>query len=557
MKIISFDGRCAVPQVTAIGNQHDHNAERVQFVLPHFEGGTATLHLRLGEYADVVDLPEDGVFTVTRTHTQRPGRIAAHVTIQAAGELVWHSDEFALYVGAVQDDGPLIEQAYPTAVESALAAAAETRADREAVEQARAAVEDALGVVEGAAEAETARQTAEAARAQGELVRKSAEQDRTTQEAARAAAELARAAEEQARAAAECDRENAESVRAAAETTRATAETARQSAESARAQAETAREQAEASRAAEFSTWQSELDGKAVQDDAAIGPAAWSSLRIVDALCPPFEAKGGAVRCAPVAGYPLNAAVEVIPEEGAEPPESVRVTRCGTNLLRGTHTLEKNEEVIDLLGTVSSAERLGDCYTLHTARAWQGYKINFSKAALRVGLKVGDAATYSVWTRMNGKAAKNVTYSFWVKPVIEGVNGVRLCLLTPEEAQTWRQLRYTFTVTPEMLEVTNLSIECGYYDTPAYDQEQAQTVYAAPQLEVGGRATAHEPYRGDVYTLPLTGGAGAMTLPALAGTNTLIASAGTLTVTGRADPARTIAALTDRVAALEGAVTGL
>lgn len=557
MKIISFDGRCAVPQATAIGNQHDHNAERVQFILPQFPDGTATLHLRLGEYADLVDLPEDGVFPVTRTHTQRPGRIAAHVTIQAGGELVWHSDEFALYVGAVADDGPLIEQAYPTAVETALAAVAETRADRAAVEQARAAVEDALGVVEGAADAETARQTAEAARAQDELARKSAEQNRIAQETARAAAEQARAAEEQGRAAGEGERENAESVRTAAETARATAEAARQSAESARAQAETARISAEQARAAAFSTWQSELDGKAALDDAAVGPDAWSSQHIVDALCPPFEAAGGAVRCAPVAGYLLGINVEVIPEAGAEPPESVQVTRCGTNLLRGTRTLAKNEEVDSLQGTVSSAELLDGCYTLHTKKAWQSYKVNFSKVAERTGLKAGDVVTYSIWAKMNGTAAKDVPYTLWTTPNIQGISKITLGVLNASEAQAWRQFSHSFTVTEEMLSVTSLRVECGYYDTPDYDQEQAQTVYAAPQLEVGSRATAHEDYRGDACTLPLTGGVGAMTLPALAGTNTLIASAGTLTVTGRADPVQTIAALTDRVAALEGAVTGL
>lgn len=134
--------------MTAIGCQYDNNAERVQFILPQFEGGTATLHLHLGAYADIVELPADGVFTVMRTHTQHPGGIAAHVTIQAGGEVVWHSGAFALYVDPVQDDGPLIQQAYPTAIEGALRAAAEAGADREAVEAARTAVEAALDAVE-------------------------------------------------------------------------------------------------------------------------------------------------------------------------------------------------------------------------------------------------------------------------------------------------------------------------------------------------------------------------------------------------------------------------
>jgi hypothetical protein len=142
------------------------------------------------------------------------------------------------------------------------------------------------------------------------------ERDRAAQETARAAAEQARAAEEQARAPSEGERENAESVRTAAETARATADNAR-------AQAEIARMDAEQARAAAFSTGQSELDGKAVLDDAA-GPDAWSSQHIVDALCPPFARTGGAVRCAPVAGYPLGITWRSSPRRARSPRKAFR-----------------------------------------------------------------------------------------------------------------------------------------------------------------------------------------------------------------------------------------
>ena len=80
-------------------------------------------------------------------------------------------------------------------------------------------------------------------------------------------------------------------------------------------------------------------------DDTAITSArTWSSLHILDTLCPPIKATGNPVVCHPVAGYPLNVTVDFAPiQEGAGDPspenvrpikarESVDVTRCGETL---------------------------------------------------------------------------------------------------------------------------------------------------------------------------------------------------------------------------------
>lgn len=81
-------------------------------------------------------------------------------------------------------------------------------------------------------------------------------------------------------------------------------------------------------------------------DDTAITPEkTWSSLRILDTLCPPIKATGNPVVCYPVAGYPLGVAVDFAPiQEGERVPspenirpikarESVDVLRCGVNVL--------------------------------------------------------------------------------------------------------------------------------------------------------------------------------------------------------------------------------
>lgn len=310
MKIVMFYDRKPFPQDVTIGNQYDNNAEQIQFVLPVYTGGTAYLHLHIGTYSDVVQLA-DGVYTVSRNHTQQTGTIHAHIEIMADGDVVWHSNEIRMFVGATAEDGEQIEQAYPTAIEQALANGQQVAADklvvagdRQAVEMdklateaaqlkaeqaeqgaagheattrelageagdyasaARASAEDAalragdaeaaLEIVQGAADTETARQAAEKLRASAEdgrksyeTARRSSETQRKTAETGRTSAEAERATAEQSRAGAETQRTSSEQDRATAEAGRVAAEGARASSEHGRVSAETARIAAETQR---------------------------------------------------------------------------------------------------------------------------------------------------------------------------------------------------------------------------------------------------------------------------------------------------------------------
>ena len=81
-------------------------------------------------------------------------------------------------------------------------------------------------------------------------------------------------------------------------------------------------------------------------DDDAVNGKPWTSLKIVDTLCAPFTAEGNPVTCTPVEGYPLSVQASWEPRqegEGDPSPENVRpitgmdsvkVTRCGKNLLK-------------------------------------------------------------------------------------------------------------------------------------------------------------------------------------------------------------------------------
>lgn len=81
-----------------------------------------------------------------------------------------------------------------------------------------------------------------------------------------------------------------------------------------------------------------------ILDDDAVGAKPWSSLQIIDTLCPPLEVAGNPVQCYPVANYPLGVKASWEPrQEGSGDPspdnirpitgmDEVQVTRCGKNL---------------------------------------------------------------------------------------------------------------------------------------------------------------------------------------------------------------------------------
>lgn len=87
-------------------------------------------------------------------------------------------------------------------------------------------------------------------------------------------------------------------------------------------------------------------DGVQIDDAAVSEDAPWSSKHIIDMLCPPLEESGNPVVCYPVAGYALGvkASWEPVQEGSGDPSpdnvrqikgrDSVRVERCGENLLR-------------------------------------------------------------------------------------------------------------------------------------------------------------------------------------------------------------------------------
>lgn len=81
-------------------------------------------------------------------------------------------------------------------------------------------------------------------------------------------------------------------------------------------------------------------------DDTSVDGKPWTSKKIVDSLCQPFEESGNPVQVYPVENYPLGVKVQIEPkQEGSGDPspdnirpimgmDTVSVTRCEKNLVR-------------------------------------------------------------------------------------------------------------------------------------------------------------------------------------------------------------------------------
>ena len=143
MKTIKFLDHAPSPVQTVLGNKTDNGADDIQFELPSFSGSSAFLHFSIGDYTDVVTLPDSHVFTAMSRHTQIPGSALCYIHIEGENGVVWHSDPFTLLIGDIPTDSEdELPQTYPTAVDTALSALQQIEALKEDIDENVEAIED-------------------------------------------------------------------------------------------------------------------------------------------------------------------------------------------------------------------------------------------------------------------------------------------------------------------------------------------------------------------------------------------------------------------------------
>ena len=261
-------------------------------------------------------------------------------------------------------------------------------------------------------------------------------------------------------------------------------------------------------------------------DDESVGARPWSSKQIIDTLCPPLEVSGNPVVCYPVAGYPLGVKASWEPRQEGEGDPSPENVRPITGL---------DEVTVTLSDGVSD----GTTATLTLPETIYGGTVD---AVTGVG-----SAQYIYRELAISDMDNNENYPGWLN--VPWINDVKHNPL-PDG---------TFAVLG-IYGVTNIAdVSQG-----AFWNSNGTQIYTLPEFW-GGKTQSQikEAYPDLVVQFclrlvtPMSFQAtGSQSIPALPGTNTVYTDADSATVTGRADPNHTIAALNDRIAALEDAATG-
>ena len=386
---------------------------------------------------------------------------------------------------------------------SAEAGRADAEAAREASEYARESAETARASAESArAQAEDGRQSAEAARV-------AAEQSRASAESVRAAAENARVAAETARSNAENERAGAETLRAAAEADRANAESGRVSAEQGRVSAESERAAAEEARAAEFAGFSGEItqlkdDVAAITpDDTVVDGKPWTSKKIVDSLCQPFEEMGNPVQVYPVEGYPLGVKLSWEPTQagsGDPSPDNIRpisgrdavsVTRCGRNLSQ-----------TNAIGNITWATRNANVTKLINKLPVGTYRISFTITLN----KFSDNFT-SETAEAKGLYAVYIVYDGSASYGRHKILGVVQSIYRTDTLPISHNVIANFTITEEdagyKKEITFYACGRNTYAEGAPNGALGTAEVSNLQIELGSADTTYEPYTGSTTDIAL------------------------------------------------------
>ena len=239
-------------------------------------------------------------------------------------------------------------------------------------------------------------------------------------------------------------------------------------------------------------------------DDTTVGGKPWTSKKIVDSLCQPFEESGNPVQCYPVENYPLGvkASWEPVQEGSGDPsPDNIRpitgrdavqVIRCGKNLSES-----------NAFGNVSWAYKDASINKLINSLAAGRYRISFTMTLNEFSDKFTSETA----------EAKGLYVTYVLHDGTHEPYGVTTYLCTPQSI-------YRTDTLPKSVNVSaNIVIEekdVGYKKT-IYFYGCGRSVYAegAPngplgtaevsnlQIELGSTATPYEPYTGDTYDIAL------------------------------------------------------
>ena len=441
----------------------------------------------------------------------------------------------------------------------------EGEAGRITAEQERTMEEDARNLAEsGRILAEENRVTAENLRSIGEQSRVESEELRENAEAARVTAETARANAEALRQqtfeANESNRqtayESAESAResewteiksnvessvgSAVASASAATDAANTAADNANAAAEKSvrydvaqkisdaqKAQARENIEAASEAYVSELKGDVAAitpDDNAVDGKPWTSEKIVEALCPPFETTGSIVQCNPVEHYPLGVVSRIDATQsgtGDASPDNIRPI-VGWDAMQIVNSNDAGET---------------NTYTAELPETIYGGELDWNTGVLTVDrrITIADGTVNKFTPDRNG--------DFWNMPFKSApgtidVMGVQNSHFEKNKFGLNGYGEFLFTMP-------------GYMNG-LFDTADNLNAYLVEQNASGTPVTFVYKLK-TPYTVQLT----PQQITSLSGTNTLYTDSGDTAVSGRADPVWLTQSLMERIAALESAATNI
>lgn len=205
-------------------------------------------------------------------------------------------------------------------------------------------------------------------------------------------------------------------------------------------------------------------EGGAVIDDSKISSSTtWSSQKIVDTLCPPFTASGSVVQCTPVENSPLDVQVEIEPLQegtGDPSPDNVRpiVGWDAVIIWRGGNNMLDMDEI-----TISTVA----VYGLEMEKTGNYIRIHGTSTVTEI------SSFIIAYTNQNYLCGKGFVFSWFTnEPSVIFVYGLR-------------------TVSEKAI-----AIQMNLQEGQVYDF----TIQIALGVQ---KLTAHEPYRGQTYTVQL------------------------------------------------------
>lgn len=166
----------------------------------------------------------------------------------------------------------------------------------------------------------------------------------------------------------------------------------------------------------------------------------------------------------------------------------------GRNLLLGT-AIQDTEKGNVIYGATKTEEKFKGCFVYSTTRKYNNIGFNLQRVIKDNDLKLGDIVTYSIYVKCTQDGEKEFRlYS----PEATGNTSRSLSAYNINIGNKWIRLTKTFTIDEIMMQLVESNEIFTRFACTTDCTEGNKLYYAAPQLELGNKATDYRPAPEDI-----------------------------------------------------------